>query len=344
MAHLARGGEKQTSIGLARTLLSLRPDPRTTTTSDNTGPFRGFPEPRTRFDVWMYERILDEYVPTLVEKCGIHAFSLLVELLESALRLSQRSDDADSDEDYSFVWRPAIEDHEQNHDHEVKDWLVTALRDAATKLIPLEGIVVLQSLEQRPYQAFKRLGLYLRREFADLDFPRTAQIMVDPAIFASSGLRHEYYRLLEAHFGRLSEDVQSHYYELVEKRSEWETGPDEHETGKPHTDTVQISAAARRWQRDRLWPIREFLDHTWRERLEAIVSEYGEPFHPDFVSYSTGIQHGPNSPKSDNELKEMSIDELVEFLRSFTEGRPPGQQHRRTIGGGPRPCADRGGC
>ena len=58
--------------------------------------------------------------------------------------------------------------------------------------------------------------------------------------------------------------------------------------------------------------------------LEAIVSEYGEPFHPDFVSYSTGIQHGPNSPKSDSELKEMSIDELVEFLRSFTEGWPPG--------------------
>ena len=172
MTHLSRGGETATAIGLARTILSLSPDPRTTTTQDDNGPFRMFPEPRTRFDVWMYRKILNEHVPTLVEKCGIQAFSLLVELLESALRLSQRSEDADSEEDYSFVWRPAIEDHEQNHDHEVKDWLVTAVRDAAARLIPSEGVVVLQSLEQRRYKAFKRLGLYLRREFADLRFSR----------------------------------------------------------------------------------------------------------------------------------------------------------------------------
>ncbi len=324
MTHLSRGGETATAIGLARTILSLSPDPRTTTTQDDNAPFRMFPEPRTRFDVWMYKKILDEHVPTLVEKCGMQASSLLVELLESALRLSQRSDDVDSDEDYSFVWRPAIEDHEQNHDHEVKDWLVTAVRDAAARLLPSEGVVVLQSLEQRPYKAFKRLGLHFRREFADLDFAGTAQMMVAPAIFADSGLRHEYYRLLEAHFGRLSGNLQSQYYELVEKGPAWRTEADEQENDKPHTDTIQIAAAVRRWQRDRLWPIREFLDHAWRERLGAIVSEYGEPSHPDFVSYSTGIQHGPNSPKSASDLKEMSVDELVEFLRRFAGESPPG--------------------
>jgi hypothetical protein len=324
MTHLARGGETASAIGLARTILSLSPDPRTTTTQADNGPFRPAPEPRTRFDVWMYKKIVDEHVPTLVEKCGMQAFSLLVELLESAVRLSQHPEEVDSEEDYSFVWRPAIEDHEQNHDHEVKDWLVTAVRDAAARLIPSEGVVVLQRLEQRRYKVFKRLALHFRREFSNLDFVRTAQMMVDPTIFADSGFRHEYYRLLEAHFGRLSGDVQSQYYELVEKGPEWKAGGDEHEVGEPQTDTVQIAAAARGWQRNKLWPIREFLSEPRRQHLEAIVSECGEPFHPDFTSYRTGVQCGPNSPKSDSELKEMSIDELVEFLRSFTEGRPPG--------------------
>ena len=69
----------------------------------------------------------------LVKAAGLPALKLLCELLKKAIQFSPHQDE--DAEDFSYIWRRAIEDHPQNLGHTVKDALVSAVRDAAELLV-----------------------------------------------------------------------------------------------------------------------------------------------------------------------------------------------------------------
>jgi hypothetical protein len=132
--HLAKGGKAEVALDLARALLAVLPDPRVTEKVGDERPYRLPLEPRARFDGWDYKAILEKNVPELVSVVGEKALSLLCDLLDSAVRLSRHSEEDTGPEDYSYIWRSAIEDHEQNHSSGLRDFLVTAVRDAAGQI------------------------------------------------------------------------------------------------------------------------------------------------------------------------------------------------------------------
>jgi hypothetical protein len=72
---------------------------------------------------------LKDHYPELVKAAGLPALELLCELLEKAIQFSPHREEGA--EDFSYTWRPAIEDHPQNLRHTVKDALVSAVRDAS---------------------------------------------------------------------------------------------------------------------------------------------------------------------------------------------------------------------
>jgi hypothetical protein len=65
IGHLARGGELEASLALAKALLAVRPDPRMSPTATEENRFL-FPEPEPLFDLWNYEQILQRNIPELV--------------------------------------------------------------------------------------------------------------------------------------------------------------------------------------------------------------------------------------------------------------------------------------
>ncbi len=58
---------------------------------------------------------------------------LLCRLLSIVLRSSYES--TKGSEDYSYIWRPAIEDGIQPDSHELRDMLLSAVRDAAEHVV-----------------------------------------------------------------------------------------------------------------------------------------------------------------------------------------------------------------
>src|SRR5262249_38655182 len=134
VGHLAKGDQVEAALGLARSLLAVLPDPRATEKTGDEETYRLPPEPQARFDAWNYEQILKKNVPDLVATAGEKALTLLCDLLDSAICLSRRSEEDTEPEDYSCIWHPAIEDHEQNHPSGLRDFLVTAVRDATEQI------------------------------------------------------------------------------------------------------------------------------------------------------------------------------------------------------------------
>lgn len=325
VAHLARGGEVDDALDLARILLEVLPDPK----SDEKAKEDTYslpPSPAVRFDQWHYEEILKKNIPELVKAGGAKAFDLLCDLLQTAVHYSQRNAEKGATEDYSWIWRPAIEDHPQNH-HGLKDSLVTAVRDAGESLIRTERADVghlVERLESRPWLAFHRIALHLLRCFSETSPDLIAQYLTDRALFDAPHSRHEYSLLLRGSFSLLSDPQQQVILGWIAEGPDLERFKQRQQkfAGKRPTDE-DAERYRKYWQRDRLAWFKNSLPEVWRQLYEELVAEFGQPEHPEFASYSTGGWVGPTSPKSADELQAMTVSEICGFLKTWQPSGEP---------------------
>lgn len=322
--HWAKGGRTYEALRVARVLLDVLLEERRVE-ARSYEEYQLPPEPQARFHTWDYNEVLKKHYPELVRAAGLPALELLCDLLDRAIRLSRRRDDDQGPEEYSCIWRPAIEDHRQNYGQTVKDALVTAVRDAAELIVrSAQGTVqdVVNILERRPWKVFRRIALHVIREFPEQAEKLVAERLTDRALFEDVGLQHEYVLLLRTCFKHLKPDDRDTILSWIE------IGPDveefkrwrEEETGSPPSDD-DVARYCETWKRDWLTRIGpENLPQDWQERYRTLIDNYGEPDHVEFPVYTEGGWVGPTSPKSAEELKAMSIPDIVEFLKTW---RPP---------------------
>jgi len=322
--YWATGGQAEEALRVARVLLDVLPDERRMKAASKEDYWLP-PEPRARFDTWNYEEILKKHYPELVRAAGLSALEVLCDLLESAIQLSRTREDDHGPEDYSYIWRPAIEDHPQNLDQRIKDALVSGVRDAAELIVcsrraTMEEVV--NVLEHRPWKVFRRIALHVLRVFADQALPLIATRLTNRNLFDDVGTQHEYILLMQASFSRLTEEDQTKILGWIEAgpdierfRERWQGN-----NGCAPSDE-EVTHYLEEWQRDRLaWIGPENLPKDWHERYRTLVEHYGEPEHPEFLIYREDGWIEPMSPKSADELKGMSFAEIVGFLKTW---RPP---------------------
>ena len=109
-------------------------------------------------DSYHLGEVLKTSARKLGERCGADAVDML------AHRLSDYIGSAEDDK-YSYIWRSAIEDHEQDtHKEDTRGVLVDAVRDAAlgaTSTSSPAALAVAKSLLQSPYPTLTRVGIYV---------------------------------------------------------------------------------------------------------------------------------------------------------------------------------------
>ena len=309
VSHLAKGSQVDQALDLASAVLTVLPGPE---------------DARARFDAWHYEQILKQHIPDLVTAAEMDALTLLCDLLEDAVRLSERHKGDEGPEDQSYIWRPAIEDHDQNRRHGLKGLLVSAVRDSAEALMETKGKAVLEFVEGRPFKIFKRIGLHLRRKWPEVDPKGTASLVADPNVFDDICLHHEFFHLLREQFDSLHPEAQQAYLDSVAQGIDARKWLDfrERETGR-RPSREKGESYVRHRQYKKLWPIQEFLDQKWRQRFDALKGEFGKLDHPDFDIYMSPIWTGPTSPKTVEDLSSMSIEALVSLLKTWQPSRDP---------------------
>lgn len=319
LAHWAKGGRIDEALRVARVLLDILPgEGHTVPGPDHT--YRLPPEPRARFDAWDYEEVLKDHYPDLVREAGLPALELLCELLEKAIWLSRRGGDDEGSKDYSYIWRPAVEDHPQNHGHTVKDALISGVRDAAELVIRSGRAIkeVVNALEEKHWKIFYRIALHLLRAFPEEAEEFAATKLTNRALFEDVVLRHEYVLLLRDRFRRLAPGDQAKILKWIENGPELDQWKQRRENATGRQPSEEEITRCEIWQRDwlaRIGP--ENLPEEWREQYAGLVKKYGKPEHPEFSVYTESGWVGPTSPKTADELKAMSVSEIVEFLRTW---------------------------
>jgi hypothetical protein len=320
---LAVGGEGDAALDLFGALLEVLPDPKPILV----------PEPRSHFDSWHYQEIVRKNLPDLVGATGIRTLGLLSEILDSALRLSSQSHDDMESEDYSSIWRPAI-DYDGRASREITGALVSAVRDVAIELVTRNYASVgevLQSLEKRRWQVFHRVALHVLRVFSDRAPELVAERLGEPARFDHAGIRREYNLLASEWFGRLDKSDQDKILQWIE------VGPDLELykvrwgafTGQLVTDE-DARKYKERWQRDRLATFSELLPTDWKTRYEQLVAKEGPPDDLTEGRRVTGGAFAPGSPKKSEDLGGMTVSEVIAYLKSW---QPSGEFLGDTIAG-----------
>lgn len=323
VTHLALGEQVEDALNIAKELLRVVPARHIDQLEESPEQRSWRPEPQPRIDIWEFEQFIENNLPDLVRKAPVQTLSLVSDRLDEALRIRQGERSGFSD--YSQVWRPAIEPHPQNARYGgVLDHLVDAVRDTALQLVDDEPEAlrkVASALEARSWTVFKRVALLLAQKFGQADEELVGSILTNRAYFDDSGLRHEYAGLASQFFGELEPRVQNTLLDWIDD------GPDlsiyvervEDETGsRPTAD--QLQRRAEYWKLEWLTILRDSLPEDWRRIYESLVEEYGEPEHPDFLTWSSGVKVGPKSPLTPRQLEEMSTKEVIGFLQ---EWEPP---------------------
>lgn len=320
---LAKRSQIPEALDLAQTVLAVVPGDEVTADLPG-GAYRTRRDPGARFDNWYYGEILKKNIPDLVDAAGTKAFELLCNLLDIAVTFRRaESEVKEAPQDYSYIWRRAIEDHTQNQTFGIVSLLISAVRDAAEQIgrsDPRKVPELVSTLEKRKWYVFQRIGLHVLRVFPDAAFPLIVERLTNRQLFGPSALRHEYVLLLGSQFAKIGSENQSKILKWIEDGPNMEVFlENRRELGEKEPSEEEIKKYIRRWQLDRLAPLREVLDTDWKKRYEDLVQEFSEPDHPEFGSYSTSWV-GPTSPKNAEDLRSMSVEQLVEFLRNW---KPP---------------------
>lgn len=325
--NYCNGGRIKEAIELARNLLTLKPGG-----GKRSLVFEGVAD----FHEWDYKQALTKITNCLVAKDQFATLNLYSDLLEEALDIrAGRKQSLKPPEDYSFIWRPAIEDHSQNSVGSLKSLLVSAVRDVAESIVESDELTlnrVIKELNVRKWILFKRVSLHLLTEFPVENLKLVSDVLTDKSNFNSPSLKHEYYRLVSKRFPDLSLDRQKIILSWIEE------GPDV-AAFKKYVESIGSTTVdsdtelyVDTWKRDKLAPISGFLSESWKKTYANLVSKIGEPEYPGFSAYTKIGSFGPTSPFSPEDISSMTINNMIQTLKGWKGSEDPAGNSKEGIG------------
>lgn len=264
--------------------------------------FENLKKPETVVDEFWLKELLQRHSKRLGERLGKDASALLLERVRESFSGGGRGD-------ASWSWRPAIEDHEQNHSWDgAANLFVEALRDVLLVWINLDAASAKEfvlGLLKDDAEIARRIGIYLVNQKWDV-LGDLYSIVLNVELF-DQGHLHELYGLLRDRFHLFPPQVKEATVNAIRQLP------------SPDPDDAQ----------DRLLKLKQ------RNWLSAIAGKGYPPAddwfvqfsdigkldeHPDFHVYMTSSTGPGPSPYNVNELISYAEDgRIVEQLNAFEQ-------------------------
>lgn len=317
--HLANGGQIDHALDLAKSVFKVLPGKKSDIKSV-TSDFDLRPEPVANFNSYDYELIIKKCFPEFLDTVGLSGLKLLCGLLDKVIFLSQEKNKAEKIEDYSYIWRPAIEDHEQNLDSGIKNILITAVRYSSDYLITkkISSVsTVIDTFEKFKWKIYLRFKIYILIKFGDCALDLVSNILTNKEMFNDYTIQHEFVALIQSFFKKISKDKQNLILDWINKGPNLEKIKKtiQDQEGKQPTKE-ELTKIKEKWQLKRMDWMKDSLKDTLKNYFYKLTKEYGEPEHSDFASYGFSWV-GPTSPKTIEELNNMSPTEIINFLKNW---------------------------
>ena len=253
------------------------------------------------------EELFEKNAVNLGQKCGQEIVPILQSRLESELIISEK------DDNYGYIWRSAVEDHEQNTSrHEPKHAFISGLRDVLIAYAQVQDATdVLKKLWQSPRLTVRRITLLALNKCFDRYQDLCQKLIIDniPDIFLESNYHHELYGLIVGHFPKFSKKNQDALIKALDDlQRQW---PD----NVPQGEQTELNMYMRkRW----FYAIKQSGYSLSKELETKYDMDKYQPEHPDFSSYHGPVTWGTEQLFSVGDLMaKESVKNIVDFLNDF---------------------------
>jgi hypothetical protein len=320
-SYLAEGGVPNIALTLARSLLRIRIDEEASpeeehSIADEMAEFAWPSEPIGRFDQWHYSRILQKNLPDITRAAPEESLRFIADLLEAALKIHSAKNHT-PDEDYSWIWRPDIA-HERRQD--LKDAIVSAARDAALQMSTTSEATARATnlLLGRRWRIFRRLAAFTLDKTENAPKSIVTELLTRGVEYEDfPSYSPEFGHLLSKSFGPLSDSDREAILAIIDAGPNLSTFRKRREDeGNPATDQ-ELTEIADKWRVTWLRRIADCLPPLWQTRYAELVRRLGEPSVDEPAFKSGGSFVGPNSPKSESELRKLDSSALIALLREW---------------------------
>ena len=259
-------------------------------------------EPVLRYDSHYAKKITEK----VAELSGLKLGLLAVELLQSRLIsiLGEVGNDT-----WSSIWRPAIEEHEQNRGrHDADDILIVAYRDCLLGFVDSNvdaSSVHLSSLFDSQYQTLKRLAIYTVDKRFDALKNICDRIIISELFHGN--LRHELWHFLKNRYREFASNQKNKVMDIIEGMEIYDDEGNIEEGPTAYKRAIWLSAV-------------KDCDEQTSQIYQKYINIIGvEPEHPDFSSYSSGGWVDHKSPIPIEHLLSLNVDALIETLNTYED-------------------------
>ena len=267
-------------------------------------------EPSLRFDYYYADNVTKKIANLAGIKLGQEAVLIFDEQLKFIL-------DELKNDSWSAVWRPSIEEHEQNKCREdAKDILVNAYRDSLRGYIsskPDDAYEYIKGMLSGDYPTIHRLAV-----LTISDNFRLCNDLLDTLLdakYLGDNYRHEMWHLLNRNYQQFSESQKQKTLGLISKISRADKEGNIREGSTAYKKAIWLAAIRKHGVKEA---------ELYKQNVEIAETE---PDHPDFSSYTSTSWVGHESPISLEDLQALPIEQLLDVLKSHNDSdgfREPG--------------------
>ncbi len=305
-------GEEEVAFNLAEHSLRIIPDSKV----EGKGVDR-----QKLIDRYGYNEILKKVVIPLSELNPEKSFCLFFSLLKTALDSKYGRNRPYSD--YSYIWRPAVEESKYNrYEHGIKFHLVDAVRTSAEIWAGKDNSKVpeiIRQLENGNWAILDRIALYILKIFPTVNLDATKGKISDISLYDDLNSQYEYFCLANQQAGLLAEEERQEIYKKVLAGPDTDAWKERAKANEqPIPPEAELEKEKKIWVRNRLSIFKKYLDPSTSKTYKSLISEVGElPEDVALPVHYEGVWGGPTSPKTVQELQELSIEELIKFLAEW---------------------------
>jgi hypothetical protein len=217
-------------------------------------------------------------------------------------------------DEYSAIWRPAIEDHDQNKErHDAINILITAFRNALSGYIEKKAYAVaevsgyISELLEHRFKVFHRLAIYGIGAYFDI-LRTLASSLIKPIYFTSQ-YRHEMFHLLKLHFSKFDLSDKDKVLRIIDALI----------IERDDNEEIKVKRIA---HQKLIW-LTSCNGQGYGPADELYARNYAitehRPEHPEFSYYMEVGRVEEISPYKIDELLSRGVDDLIEVLKSFKE-------------------------
>ena len=256
---------------------------------------------KIRIETFQCCEIIDQIAKPLGSTLGESVLPILESQIESVLEHSH------SDKS-SVIWRPAIEEHDQNQtvDNQIH-LFIDLLRDTLNAFVaskPIESVESITKLLNSEFKTIKRIAIHA----IDTGFQSCRLLfnqLLEPTFWTTYQYKHELWTLLNHHYPSLDKDQKESVRDSICAID-------------TDTDTTDVQSRAYR-QAGWFAAIKEHGKKEEEAYQNCVKKAGATPEYPSFEAYMQWGQVVPMSPISLEQMSSMQTSELIDYLKNYRE-------------------------